>query len=177
MQAWFLGMAQARVHEQGWVYVELQPRGTLVPTVRGDVVILRAAVGWQLAGSGSIWAGAAYINGEQRIFEQLLWAESFGPLRLSVRARLEHRWLLNDAAVKHRARVQLRAAWAFRPPFLLVVYDEPMVTLPFVFDQNRAYVALGYRPHPRVLLELGYLNQLTAKFMGHTPIFTLGVGF
>jgi len=179
MQAWFLGMAQARVHGQGWVYIEFQPRGTLVPEVRGDVALLRAAVGWQLAGGFSIWEGAAYINGEQRIFEQLMWGESFGPVRLSVRARLEHRWLPGDPVVKHRARVQFRAAWTFKDPFLLIVYDEPFANVApsFAFDQNRAYVALGYRPHPKVLLELGYLNQLTTRYMGHTPILTLGVGF
>ncbi len=177
LQGWFLGMAQARVHERGWVYVEFQPRGTLAPTVRGDLVILRAAVGFEPVRSFTVWAGAAYVNGEQRIFEQLLWADNFGPVKLLVRARLEQRWLLGDPVVKHRARVQFRFAWTFHDPFLLVLYDEPFVNFPFAFDQNRAYIALGYRPHPKVLIELGYMNQLTTKVMGHTPMLTVGLGF
>ncbi|MBL8950147.1 MAG: DUF2490 domain-containing protein [Myxococcaceae bacterium] len=170
-------MAQARVHENGWVYVEFQPRATFAPVVRGDHVILRAAAGVQLPAGFQLWAGLAYIDGEQRVFEQAFWGNDFGPLRLSVRARLEQRFLPDDPVTKHRVRVQLRAAWTFKDSFLLIVYDEPFVNLPFTFDQNRAYVALGYRPHPKVLLELGYLNQLTTRHMGHTPLFTIGLGF
>jgi hypothetical protein len=174
LQGWFFGMAQARVLERGWVYVEFQPRATFAPVLRGDQVILRAAAGVQLPAGFQLWLGAAAINGEQRIFEQLFWGENFGPVRLSVRARLEQRFLPEDPVMKHRARVQLRVAWTFKAPFLLIVYDEPFVSFPFAFDQN---VALGYRPHPKVLLELGYLNQLTTRHMGHTPIFTVGLGF
>lgn len=174
-------MAQAKVLDgHGWVYVELQPRGTLLPAAAAkvDQVLLRAAVGWQLPKGFTLWAGAAYINGEQRVFEQLMWGGNFGPVRLSVRARLEQRFLPQVDGARHRARVQFRAAWTFRDPFLLIVYDEPFVNLsPFAFDQNRAYVALGYRPHPKVLVELGYLNQLLPTRMGHTPILTIGLGF
>jgi hypothetical protein len=180
LQAWFLGMAQARVHGDGLVYIEFQPRGTLLPSsaAKVDQVLLRAAVGWQLHRAFSLWVGAAYINGEQRVFEQLFWGENFGPVRLSVRARLEQRWLPDTEGVRHRARVMFRAAWTFKDPFLLIVYDEPFVNLQgSLFDQNRAYVALGYRPHPKVLVEVGYLNQLFATRMGHTPILTVGIGF
>lgn len=180
LQVWFLGMAQAKVLGSGLVYVEFQPRGTLWPEqhAKGDQVLLRAAVGWQLHSAFSLWAGAAYINGEQRVFEQLFWGENFGPVRLTVRARLEQRFMPGEDRARHRARVQFRAAWTFRDPFLLIVYDEPFVNIgPFAFDQNRAYIALGYRPHPKVLIELGYLNQLLPTRMGHTPILTVGLGF
>ena len=170
-------MAQARVLDKGWVYVEFQPRATVAPVLRGEQVILRAAAGVQLPAGFQLWLGAAVVNGEQRVFEQLFWGENFGPVRLTVRARLEQRWLPDDPATKHRARAQFRFAWTFKDPFLLIAYDEPFVNLPFTFDQNRAYMALGYRPHPKVLLELGYLNQLTTRQMGHTPIFTFGLGF
>jgi hypothetical protein len=179
-QAWFLGMAQAPVLDgHGLVYIEFQPRGKLLPVERLNVdqVLLRAAVGWQALRTFSIWAGAGFINGEQRVFEQLMWVQTFSSVKLSVRARLEQRWLPGDPGVKHRVRVQLRAAWTFKAPFLLIVYDEPFVNLPFTFDQNRAYLAFGYRPHPQVLLEFGYLNQYLATRMGHTVIATLGVGF
>jgi hypothetical protein len=180
LQAWLLAMAQARVLGSGWVYVEFQPRATLLPGDKAQVdqVLLRAAVGWQALKPLSLWVGGAYINGEQRIFEQLMWADTFGPVKLSVRARLEQRWLPDGSEVKHRARVQLRAAWTFHDPFLLIVYDEPFVNFgPVAFDQNRAYLALGYRPHPQVLLEFGYLNQAFTTRMGHTVIGTIGVGF
>ena len=28
-----------------------------------------------------------------------------------------------------------------------------------IFDQNRLYLALGYRPHPKADIEIGYMNQ------------------
>ena len=180
LQSWFLGMAQAKALGDGLVYIEFQPRGTLLPSsaAKVDQVLLRAAVGWQIQRMFQVWIGAAYINGEQRVFEQVFWGENFGPVRLSVRYRQEQRWLPGAANVAHRARVQFRIAWTFRDPFLLIAYDEPFVNVfPFAFDQNRAYVAFGWRPHPKVLVELGYLNQLFATRMGHTPILTIGIGF
>jgi hypothetical protein len=37
-----------------------------------------------------------------------------------------------------------------------------------VFDQNRAYVALGYRFSKRMDIEAGYLNQYVQQTQAHT---------
>jgi hypothetical protein len=179
LQAWLQTMAQAKVLGSGWVYVEFQPRVTLLPGDKAgfDQVLLRAAVGWQALRTLSLWVGGAMINQEQRVYEQLQWSDTFGPVKLAVRARLEQRWLPDQPSVKHRARVQFRVAWTFKDPFLLIAYDEPFVNFPFSFDQNRAYLGFGYRPHPQILVELGYLNQYLTTRMGHTALGTVGVGF
>jgi hypothetical protein len=180
LQVWFLAQAQSKVLERGWVYIEFQPRFTLLPgdKAKVDQLFARTAIGWEVLPSLVLWLGGAIVNSEQRIFEQVTWSRVFGDFKFSVRGRFEQRWLPDDPTVRLRARVQLRLAWTFTGPFLLILYEEPFVNFtPVAFDQNRLSLMLGIRPHPKVLFELGYLNQLFTNRIGHTLMGTLGVGF
>jgi hypothetical protein len=67
-----------------------------------------------------------------------------------------------------RATVPLRGRTVAVGTPYLSVYDEAMVNWGRnvgrnVFDQNRAYGALGWRLTPGTRVEVGYLQQLLAK--------------
>lgn len=129
---------------------------------------------------------------EHRLWEQFSGSWSFGPTQLGVRTRLEQRhrdaggegqgeglWAL-------RLRQQVRFAWTLVPkgPWQLVASDEiffhlnttgvfeeqPDGTRKSVgypseagFDQNRAFLGMGYAPSSDFRLELGYLNQIVNR--------------
>ncbi|TSD67836.1 DUF2490 domain-containing protein [Inquilinus sp. KBS0705] len=116
---------------------------------------------------------------ESRIWEQFIINHKIGASStLQHRFRLEQRFLGNSAAAKNdhyfsqRLRYFARAVLPFKSdsvftkgPFIglqnevfVNVQNKDKVNKHF-FDQNRAYVAFGYRLHKKVDVEFGYLNQ------------------
>lgn len=118
---------------------------------------------------------------EQRLYQQLQVKGTLARLGLSHRYRLEQRWVkqpeAEDYTFLNRARYMLKATLPLagatleaREPFL-AVYEEVFVgfgenTKQNIFDQNRAYVAVGYRISNTASFELGYLNQIVQKANG-----------
>lgn len=112
---------------------------------------------------------------EHRVWEQLSLTLDRGSFGVSSRTRLEQRVRTDgpgDGEWAHRVRQMVRAH--FRPvagkPFLLVAYDEIFVHLDdsaYVteagFDQNRAFLGLGYDAGG-ARFEAGYLNQFVRRF-------------
>jgi hypothetical protein len=121
---------------------------------------------------------------EHRLWAGALFGHDVGPVAVSHRARLEHRWLsgvrVDDAGNAagevwvhaERARYQLRAAvpltrGARRHDVYVAGSDEMFASFggyagAMAFDQNRASLALGVRAAPAVRLELGYMLQSSA---------------
>lgn len=136
---------------------------------------------------------------EHRLWEQLTVTHATGRLAWQHRYRVEQRWVgIMDAATDartgwrytNRLRYLARASLPLRGPTIAVgtpyvsVYDELFVSAGRnvrnnVFDQNRAYAAVGWRLSPTLRLEAGYLHQLVLKPSGtqmeHNH--TLQVGF
>ncbi len=140
---------------------------------------------------------------EHRLWQQVQWRQKQGRLEWTNRLRLEQRWsdlprLVDDPddpvayswAYTNRARVLNRVAIPLRGKdvqagrLYLAVYDELMVNFgrkvaANVFDQNRAYLALGYQIPKAGRLELGYMLQTVFRPNGFQveQNHTLQVGF
>lgn len=119
---------------------------------------------------------------EHRSWQQLQVGHATGRVGWQHRYRLEQRWVqrpldtagTRDRAYTNRMRYLARATLPLRGRTLelrepyVSVYDEVMVNWGRnvgrnVFDQNRAYGALGWRATVTTRVEAGYMQQLILK--------------
>ena len=141
--------------------------------------LVRPGLGYAVRDRVSLWLGYAHIrtepksgrnSDEHRIWQQLLWAPTFGDIGFQSRTRLEQRFVStgDDTGWRFREFVKLSRAFSFEPRLALVGYDEIFVDLNDTdagqdagFAQNRAFVGLAWRfdEDGRFVVELGYLNQ------------------
>ena len=125
---------------------------------------------------------------ENRIWQQLQVKNKMGSIEWVSRFRFEQRFsklpVFNtsvyepgDAVYTNRFRLLNRASIPFKGKsiqdrsFYVSVYDELFINFgkhvaANIFDQNRAYLALGYKIPNVGRLELGYMNQLLFKTDG-----------
>jgi hypothetical protein len=139
--------------------------------------LLRPSVGYELRGSLKAWFGfgrfrarnaAGGVTDENRWWQQLDWtAGQWDSGKLTMRARLEQRWLSNG----NDTGVVLRMMAKYTRPIgagntNLIVALEPFWDLKDTdwggrsrLSQNRISVALGWRASDRISFEAGYMNQ------------------
>ena len=115
---------------------------------------------------------------EHRLWEQLTWADNFSFGRLSLRSRLEQRFFdhnspmpgSNDVGHRFRQLVKLAVPMpSLNPNLSFIVQSELFIGLTNIdnnpgfisqgYDQNRAFVGLGYKVNQYATVELGYMNQ------------------
>lgn len=113
---------------------------------------------------------------EQRIWEQYIYKHKISTVNVSHRFRLEQRFIernMNDDLFAQRFRYFFRAilplkkeAKDFDKGLFVALQNEVFLNLQhkdelngYVFDQNRAYIAGGYRISKKMDVELGYMNQ------------------
>jgi hypothetical protein len=196
-QLWLPVFTQGPIAQPFLYYLEAQPR------IGQDnaLLLLRPALGLSLTRDFSVWLGQAWIpswvydgdpalrGGESRLYQQLLYTPALGPLRLMVRARQEQRFLPATTEVAHRTRLLLRGAHPLgnAGPLSLILWDEAFFHLNSVdagprrgFDQNRAFLGVGWKLAPHTTIEAGYLNVFIrrptaeADTMIHAPtVFTV----
>jgi hypothetical protein len=157
--AWFDG--HARFREEG---------------ERLDVTIVRPGIGWRVSPRLDLWAGYAHVtlrrpgpDGE----EHRAWQQATYPIadiaggRLTGRTRLEQRFREGGDDTGLRLRQFVR--WS-RPiaasDVSVVVSNETFIGINDTdwgqadgYDQNRAFVGLGWQVAPKLRLEAGYMNQ------------------
>lgn len=203
-QVWWLAFLQGHLTPRVQVYLEAQPRGALTPP-RMDVVLLRAALGFDVLPQLSLWAGFGWIPGwaepaldtlrvnEGRAWQQAL--HTFKPTastRLSSRLRFEERFLQGVSGASLRVRLFERFTWRFseKAALQLAVQEEIFFTLnarpqgpPQGYDQSRSFLGLGYVGFEGVVLELGYQLQhqrfgdARADRLGHTALVLTSVSW
>ncbi|WP_374951229.1 DUF2490 domain-containing protein [Mucilaginibacter sp.] len=147
-----------------------------------------AALGYAyVTTNGRTASGAETFRPESRIWEQLIINTKIGKISsLQHRFRLEQRFLgnttnLNNHYFSQRLRYFARAVLPFKHDStftqgsFLALQNEIFVNIQnkdkvntHLFDQNRTYVALGYRLRKEVDVEVGYLNQYTNLATSHT---------
>jgi len=125
---------------------------------------------------------------EHRLWEQLQLRSLLGSVELITRLRQEQRFVNNpvykdsiykpgDPVYSNRTRLMTRFSFPFRgnaivdKSFYLSLYNEIFINYgknvgANTIDQNRAYLALGYKIPKVGRLEIGYLNQLVFKAEG-----------
>jgi len=137
---------------------------------------------------------------ENNIFEQLILRQKAGKVGLMHRFRLEQRFLDHverspesgpyikgkDYKNRFRFRIDGMIPVAFKDRLFVGLYNELFVHLQDVmlldaFDQNRAYIGLGYQMNQKLRLELGVLHHYLRKRDGvhfeSNPTMQMGVGF
>lgn len=146
-------------------------------------LLIRPGLSWYVQPGQTLSAGYAYIGTfnrdaedavEHRIWQQ--WVSSYRLQRVNVsqRLRLEQRFIGRPGAPDvysdrfrwfARAQLPLNAS-TFTQGAFLAFQNEAMVNLSGrdalnapLFDQNRAYVAFGWRLNRTADVEIGYLNQ------------------
>lgn len=149
--------------------------------------IIRPGIGYNITEKASVWLGYAWIPtsrpfalahqyNENRIWQQLLWADNFSFGRLTSRSRFEQRFYDQDAPiagsndVMHRFRQFVKLAVplpSIAPQLSFVVQDELFINMTdsknmgFItqgFDQNRFFTGLAWKWNPVVTTEIGYMN-------------------
>ena len=125
---------------------------------------------------------------EHRTWQQAVTIHSIGKWQINHRYRLEQRWLdqmvlLNTGGYekagcnylnRFRYRLLLTHPLRFKnddSKWFVAAYDEPFINFGKnvkynIFDQNRFYLALGYKFSESGNIQLGYLNQFIIKSNG-----------
>ncbi len=140
--------------------------------------IIRPGLGYQLNKNVSIWLGYGWIfnsppgrdeTNEHRIWQQLIWKDSFDFGNLLTRTRLEQRFLSNgnDAGWRFRQFVKYTHP-VISERFYLSIWDEVFVNLNSTdwgansgFGQNRFFSGIGVfiDQNRHFRFEFGYINQ------------------
>lgn len=190
---WYMYFGVHKFAERWGVHTELQLRrhNTLKDPLQ---LLLRTGINYDLAPNAMFTLGYGFIESypygdypaagkfpEHRLYQQLQLKGNLARLGLSHRYRLEQRWVkqptTSDYTYLNRARYMLKATLPLAgttlepKEFFLAAYDEVFVGFgkqvrQNIFDQNRAYGAVGYRFSNTASLELGYLHQLVQKANG-----------
>jgi hypothetical protein len=184
--AWFMYFGNHKVSEKFGIHAEAQWRRSEFVS-EAQQLLLRTGVDYYLHGNSRLTVGYAFIQTypygdfavpnafpEHRIWQQFTTAQSWNNLRLAHRYRLEQRMIGNAATGKfgdgryenrfrYMAKVTLDLSKGERPLFV-ALYDEVFINFGKdvaynLFDQNRAYAAIGFTLSPAMKLETGYLLQ------------------
>lgn len=146
--------------------------------------IIRPGVGYAVNEKTTVWLGYAWIPtaqpfalrhsfNENRIWQQVLWADNFSFGRVTSRTRLEQRFFDGNASgnsdVAHRFRQFFKLAVpmpVISPDVSFVIANEVFVNLNNTdrgvfngFDQNRIFAGVAYRFNKLATTEIGYMNQ------------------
>ncbi len=103
---------------------------------------------------------------EHRIYEQYTFTHKISKLKLSYRARLEHRFLdfTEGSAIQNRFRYRLSLNYPLNATFFLSISEEPFVNFQDqVFHENRFYTGIGINVMKNSQLQIGYLKQHIRK--------------
>jgi hypothetical protein len=136
----------------------------------------RAALGYSLSDRATVWLGYTFlptqIQGRPYIAQQDVWPgfryvmpTEFGTFMF--RTLFETNFIRgDDARFRPRQMIRYMRPFEFEERLSLVVWDEVFVRLNSTrwggtagFDQNRAFVGLGWAFTPSLRAELGYMNQ------------------
>ncbi|MCD0488207.1 DUF2490 domain-containing protein [Pedobacter sp. MC2016-14] len=185
---WFLFMNNTKLTEKWGFYADLQLRsGDKWANVRN--FMFRPGITYYANSKNEITLGYLLNNtylhvegvsdnvlNEHRIWEQYVYKHKLNTVAFSHRFRLEQRFidrLGREDLFAQRFRYFVRGiipiakdAKSFNEGLFVALQNEVFLNLQNksqlngdVFDQNRAYVALGYRLSKKLDIEAGYLNQ------------------
>lgn len=184
--AWLMYFGNHKFSNRFGLHAEVQWRRTNFFS-DNQQLLLRTGLDYYLKDNSRITVGYAFVESypygefpvakaypEHRIWEQYTTSQTLGKVKLAHRYRLEQRLIGNSTTgefengrYENRFRYQVRATMNITKgerPVYGTIYDE--IFLNFgkevaynLFDQNRAYAAVGFTLSPTVKLETGYLLQ------------------
>jgi len=182
--------AQTVTDERLWINVVLQSRAdrpspwrwSFENIVRArdhvttlDVVGVRPMITYVLNRHSSVGGGYAWLEAspatkaihEQRLVEQYVWTGALSGGALSIRSRVEQRFVEGNSGVAWRVREQVRFSHPVRTGSRIAVvgYDELFVHLNTTtaarsgIEQNRAFAGIADVLSRTARFEVGYVNQ------------------
>ena len=181
-RSWFFLSHTQKVSKKWNALADVQLRSS-DKIKRFETVLLRTAVAYEFNEEHSVALGYAYKSDweedilklkyqmEHRIYQQYLYSHNLKRTELNIRFRLEQRFVKEEKTFDFSQR--LRGFLSFQIPvaanndFSKGVYtalqNELFVNVQHkenvnnhIFDQNRAYVAVGYRWNKKLDTEIGY---------------------
>lgn len=176
-QVWTAGFASGQVAEASRLLVWFDGHARFRDSGdQLDVTIVRPGIGWRVSPRLDLWAGYAHVtlrrpgpDGE----EHRAWQQATYPIaevaggRLTGRTRLEQRFREGGDDTGWRLRQFVR--WSrpvIGPNVSIVASNEAFIAFNNTdwgqrdgYDQNRAFLGLGWQATPRLRLEGGYMNQ------------------
>jgi hypothetical protein len=194
---WFLFLNNTKINKKWGAYFDMQLRTTDdYKKVRN--LLLRPGITYYLSPKQEITLGYLlnptyvyqssqldYHLTEHRIWEQYVFKHKLKAIAVNHRFRLEQRFIERYQA-KDLFSQRFRYFFRFIIPLqkelqnfekgaYLALQNEIFLNLQnkdelntHVFDQNRAYGALGYRLNKKIDLEVGYLNQYSKGAVNNT---------
>ena len=142
------------------------------------ISIIRPGIGWRVNENIDVWGGYARVTahnvgindisiGEDRIWQQATY--KIAPVlggTLSGRTRVEQRFSELAGDTGHRVRQFFKWSRPINEDFSFIVWDEVFIGFNDTswgnlsgYQQNRAFVGVGYSPVNKVRFEAGYLNN------------------
>jgi len=143
--------------------------------------IVRPGIGYAIGEKSTLWVGYAWIRtspanrsdfDENRIWQQWTHSATLATATLSLRSRLEQRFVEggNDVGWRFRQFVKLSQPIGFDSRLRIVGYDEMFFGLNDTdwgvragLDQNRLFAGFGWLLEQGRTVEVGYLNQLVRR--------------
>lgn len=146
---------------------------------RFSQAIIRPGIGYDINNTTSVWLGYALVHtaepfskttfNERRVWQQLLLNDKFSFGTVSNRSRLEERLvpsLGDDTSLRLRQMFKVWIPLTAAPAYSVVASDEYYLNLNNAdwgprkgFDQNRAFIGMGYDFDKEIKTEIGYMNQ------------------
>ena len=186
---WFGDFTKAKLNDKWSVYLDFGLRRTEWLN-KWSQILVRPGITYNLNSNVSATVGGAYfshysrsyIRPEYRVWEQLLFTETYGRIKVNHRLRAEQRFnqavvkekLVNDYKYNNRFRYQLNVQIALnkknieKKTLYLNLSDEVMVNSGKeisvnYFDQNRLSVGVGYKLNDFLNITVAYMNVFVQK--------------
>jgi hypothetical protein len=190
--------AQVQTDERLWTSINVQERSGTASAWRWaidgfmrtrdgvgtmDSMAARFLIGFDITPQSSVWGG--YSAGpsfpasggtiiEQRLAQQFLWSGRAAGWALSLRSRMEQRFIEGNSGTQVRVRQQIRFSRPIAPGSRLAIVGSEEIffhvneTSRFDrgLDQNRAFAGLSRVLNGHVRVEAGYLNQYSHSRTG-----------
>ena len=138
--------------------------------------LLFSQLGYKFNEHASLWLG--YLHGwgdplnkpsfqENRAYQDFIWKQNFGDLKLFSRTRMDERFLQgsNEAGYRARQLLQLRHPLPFMDGLSAYIGDEVLFYLTKNvfgkqgFSENRIFSGLSQQITHKIRLDLGYMGQ------------------
>jgi len=165
-----------------------------------DTLTLRPSVTYNVTSRASVSGGYALVTGfpvtggtltEHRVHGQFVWTQPGSAGTLTLRTRIENRWIETNSGPIGRLRQQIRFSRPLRQGarMSIVGSDELIVHLNDTsriasgVEQNRAFAGISTAMTPVVRVEVGYLNQYlpghrgVADRMNHVLSSSMAISF
>lgn len=175
---WLIYFGNTRINKQFNWHHEVQHRNY---DAIGDLeqLLIRTGIGYNLTeNNNNVLLGYAFIHSqnyaagvedkvevnEHRIYQQFITRQNAGRVGLQHRYRFEQRFIEDVFKLRFRyflgLTIPLNRKEMLDKTWYLSLYNEIFLnTKDTIFDRNRLYGGLGYRPNKRLRFEVGYMNQ------------------